>query len=143
MLTHDSLYTFWLRSQGIWFSKLVNVTIKLLECGELLANDSVENIEHSEFGIRLGWEYNTKSEAGQMLWWTRSDRPGLIFTNKGIGNFTQPATYTYSLPSKDTLITSIGQFEETNILDGDNRRLRELRFDGKLMRRHYEQKFKP
>jgi hypothetical protein len=143
MFTHDPLYDFWSRSQGMWFSKLVNLTMKLLDSPELLATNEIDTWPQPEFGIKLSWQYNTKPESGQMFWWVNSDLSGLIFTDRGIRNDLQPATYNYQMPSQSTLVTTVGKFEETNILDGSHRRLRELRFDGKLMRRHWEHKFQP
>jgi hypothetical protein len=35
MLTHSQLYNFWLRSQGIWISQLVTVSVNWLDDQEL------------------------------------------------------------------------------------------------------------
>jgi hypothetical protein len=138
---HDRLYRFWQRSQGIWLSKLVNMTIRLLDPQEFLASTPIETLKTPEFGIKLSWEYNTKAESGQMFWWVDLDRGNLIFTNKGIEDASQPSIYHYQMISDDTLVTAIGKFEETNLLEGNSRRLREIRFDGQLVRRHWESKF--
>jgi hypothetical protein len=33
--THDTLYQFWVRSEGLWLSKLAKVTLRFLEEQEL------------------------------------------------------------------------------------------------------------
>jgi hypothetical protein len=139
---HQELYDFWSRSEGLWHSKLVKVAIKILTPPDLLAITQLHLLEQPEFGIRMSWEYNTSSGSGQMLWCVDAKCPNLVFTDKGISPNTQPSMYHYQLLSSDILITIDGKAEETNVLEqNNNRRLRELRYDGKLIRRHWENKF--
>jgi hypothetical protein len=139
---HQALYNFWLRSNGLWHSKLVKVVIKLLTTPELTSITELHHLEAPEFGIRMSWEYNSKDGSGQMLWAVDANYSDTIFTTQGIPSDQQPSIYHYQLLSNDILLTIAGKAEETNILESSNdRRLRELRYDGKLIRRHWESKF--
>jgi hypothetical protein len=139
---HTKLYEFWSRSEGLWLSKLVKVSIKLLTPTDLLAVTLLYQLEQPEFGIRLSWEKNISEGFGQMIWCVDASQANSIFTNMGINPDSQPSVYHYHLQSDDTLITIYGKAEETNLLEqNNNRRLRELRYDGKLIRRHWEDKF--
>jgi hypothetical protein len=40
------------------------------------------------------------------------------------------------------LVMTVGKYEETVVLEGDTRRLREQRYEGKLLRRLWENKFR-
>lgn len=138
---HASLYQFWWRSQGLWFSKLVKVTVCLLNEQELLAICQIHRLKQPKFGIRIGWEYYTKAESGQMLWYVDANQPGVVFSNKGVANDSQPDIYHYQMFSNHTLVTTNGKLAETTALEGDSRRLRDLRVEGKLIRRIWENKF--
>jgi hypothetical protein len=139
---HQALYDFWLRSNGLWHSKLVKVVIKLLTAPELISITQLHHLEEPEFGIRMSWEYNTKDSSGQTLWAVDANCLDRIFTDQGVPSDQQPTIYHYQLLSHDILLTIAGKAEETNILESsNNHRLRELRYDGKLIRRHWESKF--
>jgi hypothetical protein len=141
LFKHQQLYGFWSRSEGLWHSKMVNISIRILTAPELLTVAQIHHLESPEFGIKMSWEHNTNHESGQMLWCVDADHPGAVFTDKGIQS-DDPSVYHYQLVSQDILITIDGKAEETNILEPLNhRRLRELRYNGKLIRRHWENKF--
>jgi hypothetical protein len=140
---HRNLYQFWARSQGLWLSKLARVTVRLLEEQELQAFQQTHALEQPEFGIKMAWEYETKADIGQMLWCVDAARSDVVFTNRGINDRDPPATYRYQMKNDFTLITTNGEVEERTALDGDSRRLRELRADGKLVKRLWENRFSP
>ena len=140
---HDKLYNFWHRSEGIWFSKLAKVAIRLLNEQELEAISQIHHLEQAEFGIRLSWEYYTKDESGYTSWCVDADRPGLIFTDRGVASFCQPSIYNYRMVDDNTLVTSVDKFEETTCLEGDSHRLRERRYEGRLITHFWENKFTP
>jgi len=137
---HDNLHQFWRRSEGIWFSKLVNVTVRLLPHTELLAISQKHLLEQPEFGVRMSWEYNTKQQSGQMFWCVDTAYPGLIFADRSmLENI--PQIFDYQMLSDRHLVITADKYSETFLLDSDRRRLRELRVEGKLIRRLWENKF--
>jgi hypothetical protein len=140
---HDRLYQFWSRSQGLWMSKLAKVTLCLLDERELQALSQIHVLEQPEFGIKLAWEYQLKAESGQMNWFVDAAQPGLVFTNKSVQADSLPAIYDYQMVDDHILVTATGELEERTVLEGDRQRLRELRCDGTLVRRHWERKFNP
>lgn len=132
---HQKLYDFWLRSAGLWLAKLVKVVIKMLTPPDLAIVTQLHQLEQAEFGIRMSWEYSLRNESGQMIWYVTADHPDTLFTNHGINPDRQPGIYHYQLLGDDILRTIDGKAEETNILEKSNQsRLRELRYDGKLIR---------
>ncbi len=139
-LKQKSLYNFWYRSEGIWFSKLVKVAVRLLDEQELLAISQIHHLNKAQFGIRMSWEYNTKVQPGQMSWCIDISHPGKVFTDKGLLSNTPQILY-YQMVDDNQLVITSGKYEETFLLKGDNRRLRELRYEGKLVRRLWENKF--
>lgn len=140
---HYSLYRFWLRSEGLWISKLVKITVRLLRKEELLALAHIHQLDKAEFGIKLSWEYNTKEELWHMSWCVDAARPGLVFTDKFLSNDSLPQLLNYQMIDDNTLVMTEGKYEEIFLLKGDNQRLRELRNEGKLLRRLWEYKFVP
>lgn len=138
---HSNLYQFWQRSQGIWLSKLVKVTLRLLNEQELQMFRKIHGLEQPEFGVKMAWEYQTKSAVGQMLWCVDADQPSLAFTNQGITDDSLPTIYHYQMVGDYTLVTTKGEIEERTTLDGDSRRVRELRTEGKLVKRLWEIRF--
>jgi hypothetical protein len=140
---HDRLYQFWSRSQGLWLSKLTKVTLSFLNELELQAFRQIHSLAQPEFGVRMAWEYQIKEEAGQMSWCVDAARPGLVFTNKSVKDHSLPTIYDYQMVGDHILVTAAGELEERTVLEGDYQRLRELRCDGKLVRRHWENKFNP
>jgi hypothetical protein len=140
---HERLYRFWSRSQGLWMSKLAKVTLCLLDEGELATLSHIHVLEQPEFGIKLAWEYQLKAESGQMTWFVDAAQPGLVFTNKSVKEDSLPAIYNYQMMGDRMLVTATGELEERTLLEGDRQRIRELRCDGKLVRRHWEHKFNP
>jgi hypothetical protein len=138
---HSTLYQFWQRSQGIWLSKLVKVTLRLLDDPELQMFQRIHALEQPEFGVKMAWEYQTKSEGGQMMWCVDANHPSLVFTNQGITDESPPTIYQYQMVGDRTLVTTQGEIEERTALDGDSRRLRELRAEGKLVKRLWEIRF--
>jgi hypothetical protein len=136
---HYCLYNFWCRSEGIWFSKLVKVAVRLLDEQELLAISNIHHLEQAEFGIKTAWEYNSKAESGYMSWCVNANQPSLVFTNNLLNN--TPQIINYQMVDENQLVMTGDNYEETYFLDGENRRLRELRYNGKLLRRLWEDKF--
>lgn len=141
MLIHQQLHDFWSRSEGIWFSKLVKVRVSLLDEQELFSISQIHLLTTAEFGVKMNWEYNIREESGQMSWCADSSQPGLVFTNKSLAKDSKPSIFDYQMIDKNQLVITVGKYEETFILDGDSRRLRELRYEGKLVRRLWETKF--
>ncbi len=139
MITHNNLYNFWVRSKGAWVSKLVNVVVSLLDEKELLAISQIHLLDQVEFGVTMSWKYNTKEESGHMSWCVDSKQPGLVFTNKSLATDT-PRILNYQMVNDNKLIITFGKLEETFFLESDRRRLRELRYEGKLVRRLWENK---
>jgi hypothetical protein len=138
---HDRLYQFWWRSQGLWVSKLAKMTICLLDKQEIQKFEYMDSLEQPEFGIKMAWEYQTKLEAGQMMWCVDAAQSSLIFTNRGITENNLPAIYRYRMIDDHTMITTLGEIEERTVLEGGSRRLRELRTGNKLVRRLWENRF--
>jgi hypothetical protein len=97
--------------------------------------------EQPEFGIQMAWEYQTNLAAGQMAWCVDAAQSNLIFTNRSITENCLPAIYRYQMIDDHTLITTLGEIEERTVLEGDSRRLRELRTGDKLVRRLWENRF--
>ncbi len=140
---HDRLYQFWSRSQGLWLSKLTKVTLSFLSELELQAFRQIHSLAQPEFGVRMAWEYQIKEEKRQMSWCVDAAQPGLVFTNKSVTAHSLPAIYHYQMVGNHILVTASGELEERTVLEGDSQRLRELRCEGKLVRRHWENKFSP
>ena len=138
---HGDLYQFWLRSQGLWLSKLAKVTLRLLDERELQTFQHIHLLEQPEFGIRMAWEYQTKSEVGQMMWCVDAAQSSLVFANQGIADHSPPAIYRYRMKGDRTLITTNGEIEEFTALESDSCRLRELRTGGKLVKRLWENRY--
>jgi hypothetical protein len=138
---HDGLYQFWSRSQGLWSSKLAKVSVRLLDEQELQTLQHIHSLERPDFGIRMAWEYQSKSDIGQMMWCVDAYQPNSIFADQSVAANTSPAVYGYHMIEGQTLITTNGQHEERTTLDGDSRRVRELRSGGRLVKRLWENKF--
>ncbi len=138
---HCNLYQFWWRSQGLWLSKLAKVTLRFLDEQELQTFQPIHRLEQPEFGVRMAWEYQTKSEVGQMMWCVDAAHPSLVFANQGITGDSPPAIYHYQMVDELTLVTTNGEIEERTALESDSCRLRELRTGGKLVKRLWENRF--
>jgi hypothetical protein len=140
MLTHSQLYNFWSRSQGIWISQLVTVSVNWLDDQELAVISQIHCLSTPEFGVKMGWQYSKKSDSGNMCWCVDADQPQLVFTNKSLTDNSPPRIFDYRILAVNKLIITAGKYEETFLLESDNHRLRELRIEGKLIRRLKEQK---
>lgn len=140
MFTHTQLYDFWLRSQGIWDSQLVTVTVSWLDERELASVSQIHHLSATEFGVLMTWQYKKKSASGDMCWCVDAERPQLVFTNKSLTNDSPPRIFNYQILAANKLIITAGKYEETFLLESDNLRLRELRIESKLIRRLKEQK---
>jgi hypothetical protein len=140
MLTHQSLYHFWYRSQSLWSCKLAQVSVRFLNAAELAEVGQLHQLDQIEFGVHLSWQYSTRDKSGQMAWCVNTAHPNLIFTNKDVLDQCSPQIYQYRIVDDDTLVMSIDQYEETIRLETDDRRLREHRYAGKLTRRVWEHK---
>jgi hypothetical protein len=138
---HDRLYHFWERSQGLWLSKLAKVTLRFLEEQELQSFPPIEGLSIPAFGIKMAWEYQTKPDSGQMLWCVDADQASLIFANQGIMANSFPISYQYQMLDSCALVTTNGDAEERTALEGNSRRVRELRTGGKLVKRIWENRF--
>jgi hypothetical protein len=143
MLTHSQLYNFWLRSQGMWVSRLVTVSVNWLDNQELAAISQIHYLSATEFGVKMSWQYNKKSDSGNMCWCVDTDQPQLVFTNKSLTANSPPRIFDYRMLAENKLIITAGKYEEMFLLETDNHRLRELRIEGKLIRRLKEQKVTP
>ncbi|WAL60036.1 hypothetical protein [Thermocoleostomius sinensis] len=75
-----------------------------------------------------------------MSWCVSANQPGLVFTNKGLASDSVPQIYQYRMADENTLVMSVGKYEETIRLEGTKRRLREQRYDRRLIRRVWENK---
>lgn len=140
MLVHQSLYKFWRRSQSLWSCKLVQVAVRFLNTSELSIMQQLHQLKQVEFGVYLDWKYLTRDKSGQMSWCVSSDYAGVVFTNQGL-LANSPQVYQYRMLEDDnTLVMAVDQYEETIRLETDYRRLREHRYDGKLIRRVWEHK---
>jgi hypothetical protein len=137
---HQKLYDFWSRSEGLWSSKLVNITIDLLDPHDLLTVTCLHQLQQPEFGVKLSWKRNLDGTSGQMLWCVDANSPNRVFTDQGITSDGQPRVYHYDFLGDKSLVTRDGKAEETNRFESNYQRLRELRYDGKLIRRHWESK---
>lgn len=140
MLIHDSLYHFWSRSIGVWDSLLVKVTANWLSEQYLISLCQLHHLSQPEFGVIVSWEYKKKSDSGNMSWCVDANHPNLIFANKTLKHDSPPSILNYQLPDANKLVITVGQLEETFVLASDKRRLRELRYQGKLLRRLWEEK---
>jgi hypothetical protein len=138
---HYNLYQFWSRSQGLWLSKLTKVTLRLLDELELQAFSQIQPLAQPEFGVKMAWEYQTKAEVGQMSWCVDAAQPGLVFTNKSVTADSPPAIYGYRMVDDHILVTAADAIEERTAFESDSQRLRELRCEGKLLRRFWENRF--
>ena len=143
MLIHSQLYNFWLRSQGIWISQLVTVSVNWLNNEELAAISHIHCLSATEFGVKMSWQYSKKSDSGNMCWCVDADQPQLVFTNKSLTDNSLPRIFDYRMLAENKLIITAGKYEEMFLLESDNYRLRELRIEGKLIRRLKEQKVTP
>lgn len=137
---HEQLYNFWTRSEGIWFSQLVKVTVKLLDEPELLAISEIYLLTQAEFGVRTNWEFNTKAESGSMTWCVDASQPSLLFTNEKLPHEHLPQIFSYRLVNDNQLAIAGDDSEEIYWLDGNNRRRRELRYQNQLVSRVWETK---
>jgi hypothetical protein len=138
---HDHLYQFWWRSQGLWLSKLAKVTLRWLDEPELQTLRQIHALEQPEFGVRMAWEYQTKSAIGQMMWCVDAHQPSLIFANQGLAAHSPPAIYQYQMMGDHTLITTNGEATERTAIESDSWRMRELRTGGKLVKRLWENRY--
>ena len=152
IFSHEELRQFWVRSQGVWFSKLAKVAISFLDNAELQTVGKIHDLNDSIlFGIRLQWEYYTHSKSGQIRWCVDAAHPNLIFPDRSATqafidrstNSDQPPTIHYKLHNSNELIMTVADLEERILLENDNHRLREQRQDGKLIRRLWEHKLNP
>lgn len=75
-----------------------------------------------------------------MSWCVDANQPGLVFTDRGLSSHSPPQIFNYQMVDDNQLVMAAGKYEETILLEGDNRRLREQRFKGKLIRRLWENK---
>ncbi len=140
MFIHNELYKFWLPSIGVWDSPLLTLTVKWLDEQELLLIGKIHHLHQAEFGVKMSWEYKKKSDSGHMSWCVDAARPNLVFTNKSLAPESSPRIFNYQLLAANKLVMSVGKYEETVMLESDRRRLREQRYDGKLIRRLWEEK---
>lgn len=140
MFIHNELYKFWFPSTGVWDSPLLTLTVKWLDEEELLLIGKIHNLHQSEFGVKMSWEYKKKSDSGHMSWCVDTAYPNLVFTNKSLAPESRPNIFNYQLLAANKLLMSVGKYEETVMLESETRRLREQRYDGKLIRRLWEEK---
>ncbi|NJM86106.1 MAG: hypothetical protein HC847_01685 [Hydrococcus sp. RU_2_2] len=115
------------------------MTVRLLHSSELSPIRQRHELD-TEFGIRTSWEYRNK--AGQTVWAVAANYPSLIFTDKCSDNHS-PQILGYQMVNDHQLVIAADRYEETFRLEEDNRRLRELRFVGKLIQRIWEDRFEP
>lgn len=154
--SHNALYQFWLRScrasqgesQGVWCSNLATVTVRFLTASELQEVGQLHHLKNIEFGICVQWQYNNKPQAGQIRWCVDSKHPHLIFpdrsaaktfANRADASDKPPVLY-YTLFNANEISITIGDLEERVYLQHDTYRLREIRQNGQLIRRVWENK---
>ena len=137
---HYQLYDYWLRSTGVWVSPLLMLNVDWLSESEILAIAQTHDLERVEFGIKMSWEYRKKPESGYMSWCVDTQHPNVVFTDKSLSRNSAPSIFNYQMQDADRLIMSVGKYEETIMLESCCRRLREQRYEGKLMRRLWEKK---
>lgn len=89
----------------------------------------------------MSWKHNTKEDSGHMSWCVDANQPGLVFTDKSLLSDSLPQIVGYQMVDDNQIGMTAGNYEETILLEGDSRRLRELKFKGKLIRRLWENKF--
>lgn len=75
-----------------------------------------------------------------MSWCVDAEQPHLVFTNKSLTDDGPPKVFNYQMLSANKLIITDGKYEEIFLLKSNSHRLRELRYEGKLIRRLWEQK---
>ncbi len=119
------------------------MSVNWLENQELAAISQIHCLSATEFGVKMSWQYSKKSDLGNMCWCVDADQPQLVFTNKSLTDNSPPRIFDYRMLAENKLIITAGKYEEIFVLQSDNRRLRELRIDGKLIRRLKEQKVAP
>jgi hypothetical protein len=140
---HHALYHYWSRSQGIWFSKLVKVAVRFLNAHELLTVGQLHGLNDTiEFGVRMQWEYYTKNECGHMNWCVDATYPTGIFSDRSVTS-PEPQVLHYTMPNSDELTITLDDLEERFCLQSNCHQLRELRQNGRLLRRLWEHKFSP
>jgi hypothetical protein len=140
---HDALYQYWFRSQGIWFSKLVKVAVRFLNAHELLNVGQLHGLNDTiEFGVRMQWEYYTKDECGHMSWCVDATHPNIMFSDRSVISH-EPQVLHYTMPHPDELKITLDDLEERFCLQSNRHQLRELRRNGRLLRRLWEHKFSP
>jgi hydroxypyruvate isomerase len=137
---HQQLYDFWLRSTGVWISPLLTLNISWLNKSEILAIAKIHHLEQVEFGISMSWEYCKKPDSDYMSWCVDAKYPDVVFTDKSISHNSPPSIFNYQLRDANRLVMTVGKYEETIVLESYNRRWREQRYEGKLMRRLREEK---
>lgn len=112
MLTHTQLYDFWLRSQGIWNSQLVMVTVSCLNDQELALISQIHHLSATEFGVKMSWQYKKKSASGNMCWCVDAQQPQLVFTNKSLTENSPPQIFNYQMLATNKLIITAGKYED-------------------------------
>jgi hypothetical protein len=135
MLHHQPLYDFWSRSTGCWVSPLLTLNIHWLTESAIPAIAQIHGLDQVEFGIEMRWNYCKKIDADSMFWCVDSQHPNVVFTDKSISHNSPPSVFHYQLHNLDRLVMSVGHYEETIVLESFHQRLREQRYNGKLMRR--------
>jgi hypothetical protein len=140
MPLHQHLYDFWLRSTGVWVSPLLTLNVNWLNASEIFAIAEIHALERVEFGIKMSWEYCKKPDSDYMSWCVDAKHPQVVFTDKSISHDSPPSIFNYQMPNANRLVVSVGKYEETIVLESHSRRLREQRYEGKLLRRLWEQK---
>lgn len=136
---HYHLYDYWWRSTGVWISPLLTLNVNWLNESEISAIAQIHHLERVEFGIKMSWKYHQKLDSGYMSWCVDTQHPNVVFTDKSISHNSQPSIFNYQMRDVNRLVMSVGQYEETIMLE-HRRRLREHRYEGKLMRRLWETK---
>jgi hypothetical protein len=137
---HYQLYDYWLRSTGIWVSPLLTLNVDWLNESEISAIAQIHALERVEFGIKMSWEYRKKLDSDYMSWCVDTKHPNVVFTDKSISHNSAHSIFSYQMRDPNRLVMSVGKYEETIVLESYNKRLREHRYEGKLMRRLWETK---
>lgn len=119
------------------------MSVNWLNDEELAAISHIHCLSATEFGVKMSWQYSKKSASGNMCWCVDADQPQLVFTNKSLTDNSLPRIFDYRMLAENKLIITAGKYEEMFLLESDNYRLRELRIEGKLIRRLKEQKVTP
>lgn len=137
---HDKIHEFWSKSIGSWQSKLAVLTVDWLDNQELLLISKIHDLAKTDFGIKMSWKYKNKNESGYAFWGIERGYSNSIFSSTDFKDNDMSRVLTYQMINLDKLVTISGEYEERFFLETEKKRLRELRYAGRLIRRIKEER---